>query len=100
MRQRGAGLPPSGWQSPLRFLLLGGVIAPILFILVFSVVGATRPGYSPFSQMISDLGAVGANTWIQNTNFIVTGSLLVAFAIGFYQAMAQVVKRRPLLVSS
>jgi hypothetical membrane protein len=100
MIQREEGSPPGRWHSPLRLLLLGGVIAPILFVLVFTVLGAIRPGYSPLSQMISDLGAVGDNAWIQNTNFIVSGSLLVAFAIGFYQAMGQIMKRRPLLVSS
>ena len=38
-----------------RLLIACGVIGPILFILVFLVEGATRPGYSAWHNFVSDL---------------------------------------------
>jgi hypothetical protein len=43
--------------APLdRWLALGGVIGPVLFVITFTVAGLARPGYSPVDQAISDLG--------------------------------------------
>jgi len=97
--QKGTMLSSSERATSPVFLL-AGVVAPILFVVVFTVDGALRPGYSPVRQMISDLGAEGANTWIQNANFMVTGLLLLAFAIGFYPVLRQVMAHRPALIST
>jgi len=51
------------------------------------------------SQPISYL-EVGSNGWIQSTNFIVLGLLLILFAFGFAQRMDSLIKRLPLLVST
>lgn len=98
--QKETTLPSSEWRGAAWGFPLAGIIAPILFIVVVTVDGALRPGYSPVWQMISDLGAQGANTWIQNANFMVTGLLLLVFALGFYPAFHQVMGRRSLLVST
>ncbi|HEY3034239.1 MAG TPA: hypothetical protein VGJ54_06230, partial [Streptosporangiaceae bacterium] len=40
-----------GWLA-----LLGGVVNPVAFVIIYTLVGALRPGYSPVHQSISDLG--------------------------------------------
>jgi Protein of unknown function (DUF998) len=64
-----------------EFLLLCGVIGPLLFILVFLIEGATRPGYSAWRTDVSYL-ALSNQGWEQIANFIVSGSLCIAFAVG------------------
>lgn len=63
-------------------LLLGcGVIGPLLFIVVFLIEGATRPGYIAWRTDVSYL-ALSNQGWEQIANFIVCGSLCIAFAVG------------------
>jgi hypothetical protein len=64
-----------------RWLLAGGVIGPVLFVLVFLVEGATRPGYSAWRNYVSSL-STGPGGWVQVVNFIVCGLLTLGFAIG------------------
>jgi hypothetical membrane protein len=65
-----------------RWLALGGVAGPLLFVLAFTVVGLLRPGYSPVDQAISDLG-IDEHAWIVNGSLIILGLSLVGFAVGF-----------------
>ncbi|HEX9133377.1 MAG TPA: DUF998 domain-containing protein [Ktedonobacteraceae bacterium] len=67
-----------------EFLLLCGVIGPLLFILVFLIEGATRPGYSAWRTQVSYL-ALSNQGWEQIANFIICGSLIIAFAAGLRQ---------------
>jgi uncharacterized protein DUF998 len=62
-------------------LLAGGVAGPLLFIVVFLIEGATRPGYSAARNMVSDLAMSDAG-WQQIANFLVCGTLMLGFAIG------------------
>ena len=55
-----------------------GMIAPALFVLVFSLEGRLRPGYDPRGMYISAL-SLGPRGWIQMTNFILLGLLLFVF---------------------
>ncbi len=64
-----------------EFLLLCGVIGPLLFIVVLLIEGATRPGYSAWRNYGSDL-SLSSQGWEQIANFIVTGLLCMAFAVG------------------
>ena len=84
------------WKQAVRWLALAGVVGPILFVVVFTLAGFLRPGYSPVRQAVSDLG-VGTNAWLQNTNFIIFGVLQLAFAIGFSMGMRQVIRKGWLL---
>lgn len=68
-------------------LLSGGVLAAILFVLVSTVDGATRPGYRLRRHPISAL-ALGSRGWIQTANFLVTGVLLFGAAVGSWMALA------------
>jgi hypothetical membrane protein len=78
------------WNQAARWLvLIGGVVNPIAFVLVYTVAGILRPGYSPIHQQISDLG-VGPNGSLLDTIGVLHGLLLIAFAVGFALSMRQV----------
>jgi hypothetical membrane protein len=72
------------WSLPTvaRWLALGGVVGPIFFVSTFTVAGILRPGYSPIHQSISTLG-VGAHAWLLNGAGLLTGAMLVVFAVSF-----------------
>lgn len=73
----------SGQRSlALRLCLGAGIVAPILFVLAFTLDSLLKPGYSAMSQAISYL-EVGANGWIQSANFIILGLALILFALSF-----------------
>lgn len=73
-------------RSLTRLLLLCGVIAPPLFIVVFLIEGATRPGYSAWRNFVSSL-SLSASGWVQIANFLVCGLLLLAFALGLRRVL-------------
>jgi hypothetical membrane protein len=82
----------SWWNQAAGWSALAGVVGPILYVGVFTLAGFLRPGYSPVRQAISALG-VGTNAWLLNTDAVVFGGLLFAFAIGFFLLMQQVIKK-------
>ncbi|HEU4895779.1 MAG TPA: DUF998 domain-containing protein [Acidimicrobiia bacterium] len=63
-----------------RFLA-AGIAGSALFVVVFLVDGATRPGYRPGYHLVSAL-ARGCRGWIQTTNFLVCGLLITVSARG------------------
>jgi hypothetical protein len=77
------GAHSAGRDRPLalRLALASGVVAPLLFSVVVLVEGATRPHYSALHHPISLL-SLGDAGWVQVANFIVSGALLVCFAVG------------------
>jgi hypothetical membrane protein len=83
----------------LRLIALLGVVSPILCVLVFTLAGFLRPGYSPIHNAISALG-VGQNGWILNSDLIISGLLFIVFAIGFYWWMRPFISRGWLLAST
>ena len=64
-----------------RRLLWAGIAGPVVFIGTFLILGATRPGYDPARVFVSQL-SLGDSGWVQVVNFVVTGGLLIAFAVG------------------
>jgi hypothetical protein len=68
-------------QAMRRFGAWAGVIGSMLFVSVFTIEGLLRPGYDPASMYISAL-SLGPRGWIQITNFIVVGLLIILFAKG------------------
>jgi hypothetical membrane protein len=72
---------PNARSQTLRLLLSAGAVGPLLFILAFLIEGATRPGYSAWHMMVSSLSD-GPTGWTQMTSFIVSGALVVCFAVG------------------
>ncbi|HEU4782062.1 MAG TPA: DUF998 domain-containing protein [Ktedonobacterales bacterium] len=68
--------------SPVTSLLIAcGAIGPILFVIVFLIEGATRPGYSAWHNFVSDLSESSLG-WIQIASFLVCGALVFCFALG------------------
>ena len=66
-----------------KALLICGAIACPLFIIAVLIEGATRPDYNSLLYPLSSL-SIGDMGWIQISNFIITGILLVIFEIHFY----------------
>ena len=64
-----------------RIYIICGIIMPILFTLLIIIESLLRPGFSQIHTEISYLG-IGPYSIIQNTNFIISGFLSIAFAIG------------------
>jgi Protein of unknown function (DUF998) len=69
-----------------KTLLACGVIAGPLFVAAFLVEGATRAHYDPLRHPVSSL-AFGDSGWTQRANFLVTGLLMLAFAIGLRRVL-------------
>ena len=69
-----------------KALLICGALAGPLFTLAWMVEGATRANYDPLRHPISSL-SIGELGWMQMTNFIITGLLMVAFAFGLRRAL-------------
>ena len=61
--------------------LLAGIVGPLLFVIVFLIEGALRAGYDPVRLQVSYL-SLGDGGWIQIANFLVSGGLVVTFALG------------------
>lgn len=58
-----------------------GILAPVLFVGIFTVEGLIRPGYDPANSFISAL-SLGPRGWIQIINFVLLGGFLLAFSRG------------------
>lgn len=69
-----------------RFLIACGAIGPLLFIVVFLIEGATRPGYSAWRNQVSQL-SLSDQGWMQIANFLVCGVLTLCFAIGLQRVL-------------
>ena len=76
----------------IRSSALAGMAAPILFIAIFSLEGWLRPGYNANRMFVSEL-SLGTRGWVQITNFVLTGLLVMLFAYGAHLQFSQ--RRRP-----
>lgn len=82
-----------------RWFTLGGLVGPVLFVLVFTIAGFLRPGYSAIYQVISDLG-IGPNAWLLNSDLVIFGLLIIIFAIGFFYEMRTIISSKWLKAST
>lgn len=57
------------------------MVAPLVFVVVFSVAGCLRSDYSARSMFVSEL-ALGPHGWVQIVNFLVSGALITVFGRG------------------
>jgi Protein of unknown function (DUF998) len=92
MTQRIAGPGRPGASSEptatlTRVLLACGAIGAPLFLLVFHLDMLTRPGYDLLRHGPSQL-MTGDRGWLQIANFVVTGLLMLACAVGLRRALA------------
>lgn len=75
-------------RSTTRWLLTGGVIGPVLFVVIFLVEGATRPGYDPMRMHVSLLSLSDLG-WQQIANFVVSGALILGGAMGLRRVITE-----------
>ncbi len=75
----------NGIDKTTKWLLICGQLGCILFIVLFLIQGQLRAAYSPLKFPISSL-SIGEFGWIQRINFLISGSLIFLFAIGFRRA--------------
>ena len=80
--------PPAGdgalvRRSVVSALAAVGVAGPIIFAVVALVQSLLRPEHSLVADPISALAA-GPSGWVQDVNFLVFGSLMIAYAIGLH----------------
>jgi hypothetical membrane protein len=75
--------PPSRTSSTPARLIVAGLIAPFPFIALVILQGILQPDYSHMVQPISALAALPLG-WLQNLNFYIVGTLLIAYAIGLH----------------
>ncbi len=61
-----------------------GIIAPIVFVLIFTIEGLFRENYSATKNFISEL-SIGDRGWIQIANFLIFGFLFFVFNVGLMQ---------------
>lgn len=64
-----------------NILVYCGLIAPILFVSIFTLEGLFRENYSEMENFISEL-SIGNRGWIQISNFLIFGILFFVFSIG------------------
>jgi hypothetical protein len=65
----------------LKLAIWAGIIAPVIFVSVFTIEGWLRPGYDPLAQYVSAL-SLGPRGWVQIANFLIFGALLLVFSRG------------------
>ena len=67
---------------------LCGIVAPVLWAAAIILCGSLRPGYSHYTQYISELGERGSSTEsiMRYAGFVPTGLMHVAFAAFLYAA--------------
>jgi hypothetical membrane protein len=73
-------------RRPTKLLAIAGMIGPVLFILVVVAQGILQPDYSHVAMPISALAAWSAG-WMQNLNFFVAATLLLAFTVGLHATL-------------
>ena len=76
----------SGRINRIRLLLTCGAAAGPLFLTTVLIQEATRAGFDPTRHPLSAL-SLGDHGWIQTTNFVVTGILAAAGAVGARRAL-------------
>ena len=70
------------------WLLAGGVIGPILFVVNFLIDGWSRPGYDPVTMFVSLL-SLSDGGWQQIANFLVSGALILGGAFGLRMVLRE-----------
>ena len=69
-----------------KALLACGVAGGFGFVAVTAIAGAVRPNYDSVSMPVSML-SLGDGGWVQVTNFVITGLLMITFAIGLRRVL-------------
>jgi hypothetical protein len=84
---------PTATHAKPNWLGIAAPIGGIGFTILYTVLGATRPGYQPTQQLISALGA-GSNGLALNIGFVVAGALIIVGVVGFGRSVVGITPRR------
>lgn len=82
----GIAIDSNETSKSTRTLLTCGIVAAILFPVVAAIQAFTRPGFDINLHPLSLL-SLGGLGWIQVANFIVSGILFLAFAVGLRRVL-------------
>lgn len=63
-----------------------GVSGTVLFVVIYLIEGATRPGFNALRETISSL-SFGPDGWMQRTNFILCGLSVILLALVWRQIL-------------
>ena len=80
-------MPSDKTDALTRWLLACGALGGFGFIAVFLIAGAIRPHYDPLYNPVSAL-SLSDGGWVQIANFVVTGLLMLACAVGLRRALS------------
>ncbi len=80
-------MPSDKADALTRWLLACGALGGFGFIAVFLIAGAIRPHYDALYHPVSALSLSGGG-WIQIANFVITGLLMLACALGLRRALS------------
>lgn len=73
----------------VKWVAIGGIIAPLLFAILVLVTGLLTPGFNQFSQTVSELGQVGQPyAVLMDANFVLTGLLVMGLVFGLRESIA------------
>lgn len=81
-----AGITSAATMKVTRALLTCGIVAGPLYVVTALIQGLTRPGFNLLHHDVSLLSN-GDLGWVQITNFVVTGLLVIAAALGMRRTM-------------
>jgi len=73
-------------------LILASLIAPPAFVVGYTLIGRSRPGYDPMRHSVSLL-SLTSRGWTQTANFLATGALIAAGGRGLWRAGTGAVPR-------
>ncbi len=74
-----------------KFFAICGIIGPIIYVIVLTVLGLLWSGYNPVTQYMSELGAVDAphSTIMNVLGFQLLGIFMIAFGFGLYRGLSK-----------
>jgi hypothetical membrane protein len=75
-------------RSVISVLAAAGITGPIIFAVVALVHSLLRPDHILMEHPVSALAA-GPSGWVQNANFLLFGSLMIAYAVGLHLGVRQ-----------
>jgi len=78
-------------DSILRILAVCGIVGPIIYAIVLTLLGSLWPGYNPIRQYMSELGAVNAPHAIAMNvlGFQLLGIFMIGYGFGLYRGIGK-----------
>lgn len=88
-----------GWSLSTRIPAIVGILGPVVFTVIHTILGIVSPGYNAASDVISNLELV-QHGWVQQLNFLQCGACIAIFGIGVRKSLRSVIQKRLNLVAT